>query len=92
AVSSEGDIAGLKLTDYDGILAFGETLRERYLKAGWGSTVFAWHEAADDTLFRPMPEVDKPGDLIWVGNWGDDERSAEIIEFLVQPAKALALK
>jgi spore maturation protein CgeB len=92
AVSSEGDIAGLKLTDYDGILAFGETLRERYLKAGWGSTVFTWHEAADDTLFRPMPEVDKTGDLIWVGNWGDDERSAEIIEYLVQPAKALSLK
>jgi spore maturation protein CgeB len=92
AVSSEGDIAGLRLTDYDGILAFGETLRERYLKAGWGSTVFTWHEAADDTLFRPMPEVDKTGDLIWVGNWGDDERSAEIIEYLVQPAKALSLK
>jgi spore maturation protein CgeB len=53
--------------------------------------VFTWHEAADDTLFKPMPEVDKTGDLIWVGNWGDDERSAEIIEFLVQPAKALKL-
>jgi spore maturation protein CgeB len=92
AVSSEGDIAGLKLTDYDGILAFGETLRERYLNAGWGHTVFTWHEAADDTLFKPMPEVDKTGDLIWVGNWGDDERSAEIIEFLVEPAKALKLK
>jgi spore maturation protein CgeB len=91
AVSSEGDIAGLRLSDYDGILAFGETLRQRYLKAGWGSTVFTWHEAADDTLFKPMPEVEKTGDLIWVGNWGDDERSAEIIEFLVQPAKALRL-
>jgi spore maturation protein CgeB len=92
AVSSEGEIAGLNLRDYDGILAFGETLRERYLKAGWGSTVFTWHEAADDSLFKPMPEVDKTGDLIWVGNWGDDERSAEIIEFLVEPAKTLALK
>jgi spore maturation protein CgeB len=92
AVSSEGDIAALRLTDYDGILAFGETLRERYLKAGWGRTVFTWHEAADATLFKPMPEVDKTGDLIWVGNWGDDERSAEIIEFLVQPAKALTLR
>lgn len=92
AVSSEGDIAGLRLTNYDGILAFGETLRERYLKAGWGRTVFTWHEAADDTLFKPMLEVDKTGNLIWVGNWGDDERSAEIIEFLVQPAKALSLK
>ncbi|SFB50831.1 Spore maturation protein CgeB [Rhizobium sp. NFR07] len=92
AVSSAGDIAGLRLTDYDGILAFGETLRERYLKAGWGNTVFTWHEAADETLFRPMPQVEKTGDLIWVGNWGDDERSAEIVEYLVQPAKSLGLK
>lgn len=92
AVSSEGDIAGLKLTDYDGVLAFGETLRQRYLKAGWGRTVFTWHEAADDALFKPMPDVEKTGDLIWVGNWGDDERSAEILEFLVEPAKELSLK
>ena len=54
--------------------------------------MFTWHEAADDTLFRPIPEAHKTGDLIWVGNWGDDERSAEIVEFLVEPAKALQLK
>ncbi|HEX2146076.1 MAG TPA: glycosyltransferase, partial [Pseudorhizobium sp.] len=42
AVSAEEDIAGLDLSDYDGVLAFGETLRERYLKAGWGRNVFTW--------------------------------------------------
>ncbi|CAD7044807.1 glycosyl transferase [Pseudorhizobium endolithicum] len=92
AVSSEEDIAGLDLEDYDGILVFGETLRERYLKAGWGRHVFTWHEAADTSLFKPMPEVEKTGDLIWIGNWGDDERTAEIAEFLVQPAGELQLK
>lgn len=92
AVSAEGDIAGLMLQDYDGVLAFGETLRERYLKAGWGRTVYTWHEAADDSLFRPRPEVEKTGDLIWIGNWGDDERSAEIVEFLVRPVDQLKLK
>ncbi|MBX5302600.1 glycosyltransferase [Rhizobium sp. NLR12b] len=91
AVSAEGDIAGLALDDYDGVLAFGQTLRERYLRAGWGKSVFTWHEAADDTLFRPLPEIEKAGDLIWIGNWGDDERSAEIGEFLVRPAKDLGL-
>jgi spore maturation protein CgeB len=91
AVSSEGDIAGLKLDDYDGVLAFGETLRQRYLKAGWGKTVYTWHEAADDALFRPRPEIEKTGDLIWIGNWGDDERSAELIEYLVRPSQALNL-
>src|ERR1700712_2842631 len=69
-VSDEGAIAGLELSDYDAVLAFGETLRERYLRSGWGRRVFTWHEAADDTLFRPRPEVKKTGDLVWIGNWG----------------------
>ncbi|MBB2695759.1 UNVERIFIED_ORG: spore maturation protein CgeB [Rhizobium esperanzae] len=92
AVSAEGDIASLMLDDYDGVLAFGQTLRERYLRAGWGKSVFTWHEAADDALFRPLPDVEKSGDLIWIGNWGDEERSAEITEFLIRPARDLALK
>ncbi|TCU32613.1 CgeB family protein [Rhizobium azibense] len=91
AVSAEGDIAGLTLDDYDGVLAFGQTLRERYLRAGWGKSVFTWHEAADDALFRPLPEIEKIGDLIWIGNWGDGERSAEIAEFLIRPAHDLRL-
>ncbi|MBB3309611.1 spore maturation protein CgeB [Rhizobium sp. BK196] len=92
AVSAKGDIAGLTLEDYDGVLAFGETLRQRYLQAGWGRSVYTWHEAADEALFRPRPEVTPTGDLIWIGNWGDDERSSEIAEFLVRPARDLALK
>jgi spore maturation protein CgeB len=92
AVSAKEDIAGLDLDHYDAVLAFGEALRQRYLRQGWGRRVFTWHEAADDTLFKPMPEVEKTGDLIWVGNWGDGERSAELVEFLLQPASALRLK
>lgn len=92
AVSAEGDVSSLRLGGYDGILAFGETLRQRYLRAGWGRQVFTWHEAADDALFRPMPQVEKARDLVWVGNWGDDERSAEIFEFLVEPAGTLKLE
>jgi spore maturation protein CgeB len=91
AVSAQADIAGLRLEDYDAILAFGETLRQRYLKAGWGKQVFTWHEAADDRLFRPHPEIAKTGDLAWIGNWGDGERSAEIGSFLVQPVRELGI-
>ena len=91
AVSAEQDISGLVLEDYDGVLAFGETLRERYLRAGWGRSVFTWHEAADVRLFRPHPETEKVCDLIWIGNWGDDERSAEIGSFLIEPVRQLGL-
>ena len=39
----------------------------------------------------PIGVVEKNGDLIWIGNWGDDERTAEIAEFLVAPARDLHL-
>jgi spore maturation protein CgeB len=91
AVSSRQDIAGLNLENYDGVLAFGETLRQRYLDAGWGRQVFTWHEAADDQLFHPLPHLERMQDLIWIGNWGDDERTAVIDEFLIRPAAALGL-
>lgn len=91
AVSARADIADLALSNYDGVLAFGAALRERYLDLGWGRQVFIWHEAADDRLFRPLSGRDKHGDLIWIGNWGDGERSAELDAFLVQPVARLGL-
>lgn len=91
AASAEDDIAQLPLDDYDGVLAFGETLRERYLRAGWGRRVFTWHEAADVELFKPHPELEPFDDLVWIGNWGDDERSQELHEYLIEPVRALGL-
>ncbi len=90
AVSDEQAIAEMTLADYDGILAFGETLRQRYLDQGWGRQVVTWHEAADDRLFRPI-ESEKDADLVWIGNWGDGERSDELQRFLVGPAASLRL-
>jgi spore maturation protein CgeB len=91
AVSAEAEIAGLDLEGYDLVLAFGEALREKYLKAGWGRRVVTWHEAADTALFRPMPEIGPEADLVWIGNWGDGEREAELEEFLIGPARRLQL-
>jgi spore maturation protein CgeB len=53
---------------------------------------WTWHEAADVRVFRPQPPAGKAGDLVWIGNWGDEERSAEIREFLIEPVNALNLK
>jgi len=89
-VSDADSIERLALDGYDGVLAFGKSLRERYLDAGWGREVFTWHEAADDILFKPLSER-KTGDLIWIGNWGDGERSEELRELLIRPAKMLGL-
>jgi spore maturation protein CgeB len=91
AVSDRDAIAGLDLDDYDGVLAFGDTLRTRYLAAGWGRAVFTWHEAADTRLFLPRP-ADPTADIVWVGNWGDDERTRELDAFLFEPVRSLGLK
>ena len=88
AVSSADQMAAFDLSAYDGVLAFGEALREVYLARGWGRRVWTWHEAADTRLFRPHPEIVPERDIVWIGNWGDDERSAELETFLIRPARA----
>jgi spore maturation protein CgeB len=74
------------------VLAFGEAIRRRYVENRWARRVWTWHEAADTHLFRPLPEVRPDGDLVWIGNWGDDERTAELHEFLIEPVRRLGLK
>jgi spore maturation protein CgeB len=91
AVSDPDAIRQFDLDGYDGVLAFGETLAEVYRRWGWGRRVFVWHEAADTRLFHP-PEVEtERRGLVWIGNWGDGERSAELEAFLLRPAQAVGL-
>ena len=92
AVTAEEQMAAYDLSHYDGALVFGEVLRELYLKRGWTGRAWTWHEAADTRLFRPMPQLRRDHDFIWVGNWGDDERTAELHEFLLGPVGVLGLK
>ena len=91
-VSAPEEMRALELTNYDGVLAFGEALRRRYELLERAPRVWTWHEAADTRVFRPMPGLEKPLDLIWVGNWGDGERSAELMEYLVDPVRDLELR
>jgi spore maturation protein CgeB len=79
------------LSHYDGVLAYGQVLADIYRETGRVRRVWTWHEAADTRVFKPLPSKDKEGDLVWVGNWGDDERTQELHEFLIDPAKDLRL-
>jgi spore maturation protein CgeB len=38
-------------------------------------------------VFAPRPEVVPDEDLVWIGNWGDGERTAELRAFLLEPAR-----
>ena len=91
AVSDPAAMGAYSLEHYDGILAFGAALAEIYQSWGWGGRVFVWHEAADTRLFHPPAEALPREGLVWIGNWGDGERTREIEAFLLQPAQAVGL-
>ncbi|MFB3814651.1 MAG: glycosyltransferase [Terriglobales bacterium] len=88
AYSSPRDILRFDLHLFDGVLAFGESIRQIYRDAFGVPQVWTFHEAADVHTFKPL-EREKEIDLLWIGNWGDEERTCELQEFLVGPAAAL---
>src|SRR5919199_951243 len=92
SVTDPASMAAYDLRHYDGVLAFGDCIRDLYLARNWARKAWTWHEAADIRVFRPLGSVptsvpvsdsaaDARGDLVWIGNWGDEERTAEIEEF-----------
>ncbi len=88
AYSNAGEILRFHLHLFDGVLAFGEAIRHIYLDGFGMARAWTFHEAADTTHFQPMtepPEID----VLWIGNWGDEERTRELMDFLVKPISAL---
>ncbi len=92
ALSAAEAMARYELDGYDGVLAFGAAIRDIYLRRGWARRAWTWHEAADTSLFKPILGRPRRGDLVWIGNWGDEERTTELHEFLIEPVRALGLK
>lgn len=89
ASSSPEQIRGFAVDQFDGVVVFGETLRKIYRERFGMTRVWTLHEGADTTVFRPLTGISKQQDVVWVGNWGDNERSEEITEFLLRPAALL---
>lgn len=91
AATSPDAMRRFDLSGFDGVLAFGSAIADIYRRHGWAANVWTWHEAADASIFTPRSTNGFDGDLVWVGNWGDNERSEEIREFLLEPIAALGL-
>jgi spore maturation protein CgeB len=85
------DQLDFSLENYDGVLAYGAVIADRYLRRGWAERAWTWHEAADVRVFHPLPNIARSEDLVWIGNWGDEERTHELREFVLEPAKDLHL-
>jgi spore maturation protein CgeB len=80
------------LSRFDAVLAYGNVIRDKYLANGWAQNAWTWHEAADTRVFQPLRADKIEGDLVWIGNWGDEERAESLREFLIEPVKALGLR
>ena len=92
SLSDRNGIAAYDLSHFDGVLAYGSLIRDTYLSLGWARSAWTWHEAADTRIFHPLPSGEKQGDLVWIGNWGDNERADTLREFLIEPVKQLGLR
>ncbi|CAN5563555.1 glycosyltransferase [soil metagenome] len=92
SVTDPQGIQKYDLSAYDGVLAYGALIKEIYLQKGYTENAWTWHEAADVKIFYPHQNTNFSGDLVWIGNWGDEERTKELFEFLIEPVKELGLK
>jgi spore maturation protein CgeB len=87
-VSMPWQTARLNLQHYDGVLAYGDSLADVYRRDFGQQAVWTFHEAADTTVFYPRT-AEQTDDIVWIGNWGDDERTREIGEYVVDSARLL---
>jgi spore maturation protein CgeB len=84
-------MAAYDLSGYDGVLAFGQAVAEGWKRRGWSRSTHVWHEAADVRVFYPRADRPREGDVVWIGNWGDDERTRELEEYFFAPVRRLGL-
>lgn len=91
SITDAAGLAAIDLRGYDGVLAFGASIARMYLERGWARRAWTWHEAADVRVFYPH-EAPCDGDVVWIGNFGDGERTREIDEFLLTPVQRLGLR
>lgn len=92
SVTAPEEMRSYDLSEYDGALVFGNSIRRQYEEQAWARNVWTWHEAADTRVFFPKRGQELVGDLVWIGNWGDEERTEEIREFLIGPVRDLGLR
>ncbi len=88
AYTSPKEILRFPLSEFDGVLAFGQAIRQIYSDGFGVKRSWTFHEAADVSHFFSVG-ARKDIDVVWIGNWGDEERTRELEEFLMAPAAAM---
>jgi spore maturation protein CgeB len=70
----------LGIERYADILAYSPSVAQRYRDLGF-TNVHVLHEAADTSVYKPL-DVDKTTDVVFVGNYGDGDRSDELEDYV----------
>lgn len=78
----------LGLDSYSAVLAYGPTIADIYRSTTSGPKVFVYHEGADTDLFKPLSRF-KSCDVMFVGNWGDEDRNDSTWKFFIEPSRRL---
>ena len=87
------EVRARALSNFDGVLAASDALRQMYEDEDWVAHAWTWRDAVDTTVFRPRAtDPIRSLDLIWVGSWGTGQRMSEMNEFLIDPIRALGLR
>lgn len=84
--SDPASVARFRLEAFDGVIAFGDVLRDVYRERFGARRAWTLHEAADVERFRPL-ERPRTADVAWIGNWGDEERTEELRAYWLAAAR-----
>lgn len=88
ALTEPGRIPQMGLDAYSAILAYGPTIADIYRSTTRGPEVLVFHEGADTDLFHPLARP-KSRDVVFVGNWGDDDRNQTTWQFFIEQGQAM---
>lgn len=88
AYSEPEKMRALQLENYDAVLPFSPAITEIYKRDFGLHRVYTVHEAADPDLFRPI-NLPKEQDVVFIGNWGDNDRNETLETYLLQPSNLL---
>jgi len=88
AYSEPETMRALGLEQYGAVFAFSPSIAAIYRRDFGLPRVYVVHEAADVDLFRPL-ERPVAQDVVFIGNWGDQDRNEQVRQYFFAPSAAL---
>ena len=82
-VTATGELRAAGVDLYSGVLVLAESVRAAYLSRSLAARVTVFSEAVDDQRFTRSPSRSGHGPVVWIGNYGNDERGDALLTALI---------